>query len=121
MKRDMDIVRKILLAIEAEKNGYAPNEFNIDGYDNEMIGYHILIMVEAGLIEGIINREVGHPTPTAWATRLKWAGHEFLDAARESSRWEKAKSVAIKTGGVTLDVLTEILKKLITDEVKAYL
>jgi hypothetical protein len=45
-------------------------------------------------------------------------GHEFLDASREPSRWEKAKSVVLeKTGGLSLEALKQVLFQLIRDAV----
>jgi len=41
---------------------------------------------------------------------LTWDGHEFLDAARNPSLWERAKCTALKqTGGLSLEVLKSVL------------
>lgn len=44
--------------------------------------------------------------------KLTWEGHEFLDAAREDTRWNKAKEVAAKTGSLTFSMLKEVLVQL---------
>lgn len=111
MKRDMDLVRGILLAIEANESGRAPQKLSVDGYTDEQIGYHVLIMMEAGVVVGRESKEIGRP-PNARATRLTWEGHDFLDASREPARWEKAKGVASKVGGVTIEVMGTILTRL---------
>lgn len=116
MRRDMDLVRKILMAIEAEPSGYAPQELKIEGYTKEQIGYHVLIMIEAGLIEGQEVTTLGSATPVGMATRMTWDGHEFLDACRENSRWRKAKDVANQVGGVTLEVFKQVLTKIMVTE-----
>lgn len=37
---------------------------------------------------------------------LTWAGHEFLEASRDDSRWEKVKRLLLeKTGGLSFEVL----------------
>ena len=41
MKRDMDLVRAIVLAIEAAPTGFAPNSVEIPGHTGEEIGYHV--------------------------------------------------------------------------------
>ena len=44
MQRDMDLVRAILLAIEAVDGVQAPYPLVVNGYTAEQIGYHALIM-----------------------------------------------------------------------------
>lgn len=41
---------------------------------------------------------------------LSWAGHEFLDAARDEGTWQRAKKKATaKGGGIVFDVLKAVL------------
>lgn len=48
--------------------------------------------------------------------RLTYAGHEFIEASRRDTLWQKAKTIALeKTGGLSVDVLKAILIKLATD------
>lgn len=119
MKRDMDLIRKLLLAIEAEPTGLAPDHFDIPDYSQEQIGYHLLLMVEAKLAVGREFRSFDDPAPTGEVERLTWAGHEFLDAARDPSRWEKAKEMAGKVGSGSLDVFKQILAQLIATAITA--
>lgn len=114
MKRDMNLVREILLAIESEETGYAPNGLSLEGYSQEQIGYHILILLEAGLVEGQKTTSMSSRSPSAIATRLTWTGHEFLDAARDKGRWKKALSIVQEKGGgaVTIGILTQLLSVL---------
>ncbi len=93
MKRDMDLVRKLLEAVEStveEQDGIPV----LEGFSESEVDYHIVLLMEAGLVHG--NRdEVG----ALGFSRLSWDGHEFLDAARDDDTWEKAKSLATKKGG----------------------
>ncbi len=41
MKRDMDLVREILLAIDSHEKGYAPQKMEFEGYTDEQIGYRV--------------------------------------------------------------------------------
>ena len=50
MKRDIDLIRKLVFTIEEHPHGFAPNEINIDGYTSEQIGYHLYTMLDSGLI-----------------------------------------------------------------------
>ncbi len=118
MKRDMDLVRNILLAIEAEPTGYAPEKLVIEGYTKDQIGYHVFIMIEAGLIEGQDVTSMGSSCPVGVATRMTWHGHEFLDACRDLTRWNKAKGIVAKIGGATIEVFKQVLTELMVNQAK---
>mgnify|MGYP001309321571 CR=1 FL=1 len=110
MKRDMELVRKILIAAE-EKQDFQPQKLEIDGYSQEEISYHIKIMTQAGLIES-----QGYATSTGiplWCIKsLTWEGHEFLDAARNEKVWTKVKKkIAEEGGSIPFDVLKHVLKQ----------
>ena len=117
MKRNMDLVRKMLLEVERSDSGYAPQPLKIRGYSDGLVGYHALIMWEAGLVEGVNAASASGGGPGALITRLTWQGHEFLDAARDDARWKKAKSILKKVGGATLQIWMAVLSNLIKDEI----
>lgn len=50
MKRDMELVRLILLKIEEEYHSTVIYNLKITGYDSETVAYHCKILNEAGLI-----------------------------------------------------------------------
>ncbi len=111
MKRDMDLIREILLAIEADEHGFAP-KIEIPGYTQEQIGYHAVLLGEAGLVQVVDVTSMGSKSPEAMVNRLTWAGHEFLDSARENKRWNQAKDMINKIGGVPIQVLIALLTEL---------
>lgn len=113
MKRDMDLIRAIALAIEDEPSGWAPSPLTVEGFTEQQVGYHALLMIEGGLAVGVDDTSFGG-SPSGTVTRLTWEGCEFLEAAREPSRWEKAKTIFAKVGGVTYPVVMEVLTKLAT-------
>lgn len=112
MKRDLDLVRAILLWMEARPEGRNINwKIEIDGYTAEQIGYHAYLMSQAGLIEAADATFQESHSPQFVPQQLTWAGHEFLNAAKDSSIWAKAKTHVIgPTGGVAFTVLLEWLK-----------
>lgn len=111
MKRDMDLVRKILKAVEDSPTGRAPRSIQVDGHDGVAIGYHSLLMIQAGLANGSEVTNGKSPGPCGSLTSLTWEGHEFLEAARDDTRWSKAKALIEEKGGaLTLDVFKEVLK-----------
>lgn len=120
MKRDMELVRQILYKLEEVDADHDPDEIALDGYTREQIGYHAHIMAQAGLIKAADATAWGDAVPQAMPMSLTWSGHDFLDAARVESRWQKALEIAKKLGGsVTLQVMLNILTKLMQNEVDA--
>ena len=109
MKRDMELVRKMVLAMEDDAGGFVP-AFDFDGYSREQIGYHAHLMIQAGPAKGNDVTSTGSQGPEAILTSLTWTGHEFADAARDEPRWKKAMSIVRdKAGSVTIGVLTQLL------------
>ena len=107
MKRDMDLARKILFAIENCNDPLGPqNSLEVDGYPDNVVAYHIKILAQAGLIEAQDVSEMGTDGFQWWAGSLTWEGHEFLEAARDDKRWNKTKKfVSEKAGGLMFEAL----------------
>lgn len=113
MKRDLDLIRKILLTIEDEASGFAPRSLKIDGYTDVQVAYHAFLLVDAGLVDGsVVKTNTGH-APEGMIRNLNWAGHEFAEAARDDTRWNKAMGIVKEKGGsITMDVLKDLLTSL---------
>jgi hypothetical protein len=111
MKRDMNLIRLLLLETEGEE----PRP-DFSDYTEQQRIYHSALLIEAGLIDGIIVSDAeGLPSGTV-RRRLTWAGHEFLDAARNDTIWKQATDKLKQAGvQVTVSVLQELLKKLLKD------
>lgn len=111
MKRDMDIVREILFALEEAPDA---NLFrvSVEGRSQTEVGAHLLIMEEAGLVRLPNNARTLSSANVLAA--LTWDGHEFLDKVREDTLWAKAKSYALQTtGGLSLHALKAAASKII--------
>ncbi len=112
MKRNMDLVREILLQVEATEAG-KQIELDIPDAGEEEIGQHVELMIGHGLIEGkTVPRGTGaaHSIAAYWINSMTWEGHDFLEAARNDTIWEKAKKKCVEaTGGLALDALKTCL------------
>jgi hypothetical protein len=117
MQRNMDLVRKILLKLESSPNGWAPEDFGIQSFSPQEIGYHVHIMMQEGLIEGTEVTNSGSCGPESMPRNLTWKGHEFLDLARDQSRWNRAKSTIEKVGGAPISVWMKVLNDLLLQSV----
>ncbi len=114
MRRDLELIRKIILAVEASPHGNAPNPLLIEGYSEEQIGYHSYLIVDAGLAEGYDVGHMGSPGPEWVVLHLTHAGHDFADSARDEKRWAKATGIVKeKVGDATIDVIKDVLSGLI--------
>lgn len=109
MKRDLHLVRAIGFAVEAATQSLSSTAIVIDGYRPEAIAYHAVLMCEAGLLLAEDASELAAGVPELMIHRLTWAGHEFIDAARDDSSWNSVKRWA---GAVTLATLTWGLQEL---------
>ena len=55
MKRNMELIRKVLLATEVSSSAWPPSgvqDLQMEGYSEEEIGYHALLIIEAGFAAG---------------------------------------------------------------------
>ena len=114
MKRDMDLVRKLLFKLEQQEDEAGLIVMHVEGVDEQTLSGHIHLMCEAGLIDA---RDLSTKDGPAWMPqRLTWRGHEFVEAIRSDSVWEKLKRmVREKTGGLALTALEAGAKHLIAN------
>ena len=106
MKRDMDIIRRIVLAARDEA---APVR-GLEGVDADVFAEHVRLLEEAGLV-GASVRVVQQRADVALVWRLTWAGQDFASTIDNDTLWNKAKENVIKPAGSwTFDVLKEWLK-----------
>jgi hypothetical protein len=112
MKRDFDLIRKIVIAIAAEPagSGYFSVSFP-DEYDNPTVYEHIEMLIEAGLVEGEVSRSIDMGITGIAIRGLTWAGHDFLDSIKDDTIWQKAKTTILKpTVSFTFSLFLEWLK-----------
>ena len=109
MRRDMDLLREILLDLEKKDHSQWVT-FHHENYTDEEVNYHVKLAYQAGLIEA---KDISTFDGTKWMARdLTWQGHEFLDAAKNDKVWNKVKKkVAEQGGNIPFDVLKELLKQ----------
>lgn len=114
MKRDMDLIRKMILLIEDSPEGWAPQPIQIEGYNEEQIDYHAYLLIDAGLAKGETISLMDSAAPKGMLHYLTWAGHDFADACRNETIWNQAKRmVKEKAGTVTFELLKELLVSLL--------
>jgi hypothetical protein len=117
MKRDMELLRKILLDVEA--NDAMPDP-DWPGVDKKVLAHHILLLNEANLLKGAlaVSLDSGDVLlEQAGLVRLTWEGHEFLDAARDDAIWKKAMKQSKQAGAsLSFAVLAQLLVQLVKEK-----
>ena len=91
MKRNMDIVRQILIKAEGMTEEQGRETFTLDGVDPVITNGHVEIMKEGGLLHAQIGRSDGTGIYSVRVFRLTWDGHDFLAAIRNDTIWNKTK------------------------------
>jgi hypothetical protein len=110
MKRDMELIRKILLAVQDGKP-YA----HVEDFSDSELKYHQALAIEAGLVEGsILKDDTTTDVPVAvMIKKLTWSGHDFIDAITSELNWQKVKDFLKEAGKqITLETVKFAVKQL---------
>ncbi|MEN8702458.1 DUF2513 domain-containing protein [Bacillus infantis] len=107
MKRDMDLIRRIMLEVESMEDTTRLYNVSFDDVPKELVNYHVKLLIDAGLVEGQCLYGTQYSVKS-----LTWNGHEFLDNAKNPSVWSKTKSfVAEKGGSASMSIMMELVKQ----------
>lgn len=98
MKRDMDLVRKILFEIEETVDNTVEYNLTIEGYTMEQVAYHCALLFEGGYIHNYKGQNGSGELYAFGVGRLTWEGHDFLDKIREDTIWNKTKDIIASKG-----------------------
>ena len=110
MKRDMDLVREILLWATAQENAGIDINPVLPDYTEDQIAHHVHLMSQAGLVDALGITTNSSAGPSALLASVTWAGHDFIDAARDNTIWNKAKRKVLSSGATfTFDLLKQVL------------
>jgi hypothetical protein len=124
LKRDMDLIRELLLKLEAlpiRPGGIVAitpdaEEIAVPGYDVAQIDYHLSQICQSGFID-----EGGARPMTGIGFRcLTPAGHDFLDSVRDPEIWAKTKKGAEEAKGFTVDLLKDLAKGLVKKQIEEF-
>ena len=117
MKRDLELARDILLAIEASPEAtphWDKLELSRPVTSGEFWG-HVRLLADAGYLMPLKEWRHGGLVMRG-GLEISSAGHDFLDATRDPAIWRKAKAGARKIGGGSLKLLGEIAAALVKSE-----
>jgi len=117
MKRDMDLIRDLLLRIESDPQMDGTREFYFDtaeemgisDHSTEEAAYNLGLLITAGFIDGAVTIA----TPLQVVRGLTWDGHEFLDNIRSDEIWSKTKEQFKALPSVGLKVVAAAAQALV--------
>jgi len=127
VKRDIDLVRELLLAIEALNplpadaqpltflNLDVVRQQLADRYSADTINGHIRLLVDAGFLD-VMREFPGNFV--VMAKGLTWTGHDFLDSVRDPQIWRETKEGARKAGGFTVELLGKLARGFLAKKIE---
>lgn len=110
MKRDWEIIRQVLIAIEEDRF----DEY-LDNVENQKIVIgNTVLLINAGFVYGSMITNLDKDEDVH-IKGLAWQGHELLDTIRSRPVWEKIKSTALDKGlELTFDVVKALGVKVLS-------
>lgn len=100
MKRDWDVIRQVLIDIEALREedrhsfGYGLGDEH-EGEDKDKSGQALLLWKAGFIVAADAGTMAG---PAILAPELTWQGHDLLDTLRSKPVWERIKTTAKEKG-----------------------
>ncbi|MDP2893014.1 MAG: DUF2513 domain-containing protein [Sulfurimonas sp.] len=116
MKRDLDLLRKILLHLENDvEYGNSINSTKLyqhfTEYKESEFLYQIFLLNDSGLITA--TDRSGNDYKLFYIKEITSKGHDFIDSFREQDIWNQTKEKVKSIGSFTLDTFMEIGKEYI--------
>ena len=117
MKRDFTLILKILEYFEEREEISIVPKLQIEGYDDNVVAYHVRRMYEAGLLdaEAVTSSTTESRLINVLPFGLRWDGHEFLDSTRQKGVLNKLKE---RLGNALTEVPFSVIKALALAYVK---
>ncbi|MHA6264644.1 DUF2513 domain-containing protein [Arenibacterium sp. CAU 1754] len=96
MRRDLDYLRELLFEVEAAESNVVLFSRTSESDDREI--HHVDLLCDAGFLERV--SDSGY--------RLTNSGHDYLDAVRGETVWNKTREGAAAVGGMTLSMMKDL-------------
>jgi DNA-binding HxlR family transcriptional regulator len=104
----MDLVRRILIAIEESDQPDLRTVLHFPDVEQSMVSHHLHVLKQAGLV-GVVERS-SHGSDFL-DVYLTWEGYEFLEAIRDAGRWQQVNAQASAVGVRSAHMLVELSKE----------
>lgn len=120
MKRDLDLIRDILLIAETAKpeQSVGLEQFRESHPDRlEEVSAHVELLDRVGFLDATISRELSSRGPRQFfINKIDWPGYDYLDTVRDPGVWSKTQQKLKSVGGsATLEIAKAVAVKVVTD------
>ena len=106
MRRDMDLVRSILMQAEESDGPLDIGDIEPRGHTGEEVAYHVELMQQHGLVTATVKRSYGGTALLCRVDALTWEGQDLLDAMRSDRVWARVRrAVSESVGTAAIDVV----------------
>jgi Hypothetical protein (DUF2513) len=117
MKRDMDLMRQILLEVESW-NDLGPRQVVIDGADDIKLNREVERLYDTGYLEGIASSPIQSQYKRIAVRDLSPKGNDLLNSIRNPEVWSKTKKGAEAAGGFTMELLADLAKGFVKKKIE---
>lgn len=109
MKRDLDLIRYILVTAESADRPITDSELVNAKHSLEKVAFHVELLADKGLVVSSVDYDGFGQAPLALElSRITWEGYDYLDAIRSDNVWAKAKdAISRSVGDTSLSVVKE--------------
>lgn len=98
MKRDMDLVRDILLMVEKADRALTSDDMHKLKQSDSLIDYHVELLTQHKFLDAEITHDWNNDIVGLNIAGLTWEGQDFLEGMRNPTLWEKVKSTLKESG-----------------------
>ena len=117
MKRDINLLRAILLQVEQEGNPEEPllTALTIEGYDQPLVNEHVKLLIEAGYLEGELKYSTNNRILLTAIRSLTPKAYDFLDNIRNDMLWKRIlERVSTTTGSASLQIIEHFAHQVVS-------
>ena len=120
IKQDIDLIREIMLRVEATKTLDERPDINVEGHPDDHVAFNVRLLINAGFVEGTVT------TTHAGSflidvTHLTWDGFGFLKTIRHDSVLNSIKHVLRAKGFDIASVHIKVIARLALAELEQQL
>ena len=102
MKRDMELIKKIMLNIENDEP-----TLEIQGYEKSNIFFHVNLLIDAGYLNGKSVMGNGHIPVDVKIMNITYSGYDFLDLLKDDNKFKVLKDLGKFVSAETLKAVIQ--------------
>ena len=122
MKRDLDLVRCVLMSAEKADGPIDDATLMNCCGDIGKLAFHVELMQSHGLLAASVERDAFGGPMSVEVCGLTWDGYDYLDAIRSPQVWNKAKeAIAKAVGDTSLSVVKQTCAMVATGLIRSQL